>query len=101
MNAPCAEPVVTDPIKAQQDQAEPRTMERGDPDFQEDLVDADYDAPVERAWFVDVATFDWNCSKHITQRFIEADITPGIGMLITRFRDLGTLPELAACSKPE
>ena len=101
MNARCVEPVVTDPIKAQQDQAGPRTMERGDPDFPDDAVDADHDAPVERAWLVDVATFDWNCLKHITQRFTEADITPGIGMLMTRFRDLGVLPELAAYSKPE
>ena len=101
MNAPCAEPVVTDPIKAQQDQAGPRTMERGDPDFQEDLVDADYDAPVERAWIVDGAAFDWNCSKHITQRFKEADITTSIGKLMTWIRDLEAQLELAAYSKSE
>ena len=101
MTARCAELAVTDAIKARQDQAKSSTMERGAPDFRKDAVDTDYDAPVERAWIVDGAAFDWNCSKHITQRFKEADITTSIGKLMTGIRDLQAQLELAAYSKSE
>jgi len=99
MTARCAELAVTDAVKARQNQAGSRTVEPGDPYFPKEVVYADYDAPVERAWNVDVTAFDWNCSKHITQRFTEADIMPSIGKLITRICGLEAQLELAAYSR--
>ncbi|GAO01752.1 pyridoxamine 5'-phosphate oxidase family protein [Anaeromyxobacter sp. PSR-1] len=34
---------------------------------------------VERAFVVEVAAFDWNCSQHITPRFTEAELEAGLG----------------------
>jgi hypothetical protein len=30
-------------------------------------------AQVERLFFIDVISFDWNCSKHITPRYTAAE----------------------------
>ena len=32
-----------------------------------------YRAHVERAVFIDVVAFDWNCPQHITRRFTESE----------------------------
>ena len=77
-----------------------RTVERGDPGFPEDVIGGEYDTPVERAWLIDVAAFDWNCPKYITPRFTEADISPAIDKLMKRIHDLEAQLELAAYSKP-
>ena len=78
-----------------------RLVERDAAGFPADAIDAEYDAPVERAWLIDVAAFDWNCPKHITPRFTEADIAPSVDKLMARIRDLEARLELAAYSKPE
>ena len=78
-----------------------RTVERDDPEFPEDVIDAEYDAPVERAWLIDVATFDWNCPKHITPRFTEADIAPAVDKPMKRIADLEAQLELAAYTNPQ
>ncbi|MGB0630506.1 MAG: pyridoxamine 5'-phosphate oxidase family protein [Alphaproteobacteria bacterium] len=78
-----------------------RTVEKDDVDFPADLIDTGYDAPVERAWLIDVAAFDWNCPKYITPRFTEADISPAVDKLMKRIHDLEAQLELAAYSKPQ
>ena len=78
-----------------------RTVERDDPEFPEDVIDAEYDAPVERAWLIDVAAFDWNCLKHITPHFTEADIAPAVDKLMKRIAGLEAQLELAAYTKPQ
>ena len=67
----------------------------------DDVIDAEYDAPVERAWLIDVAAFDWNCPKHITPRFTEADIAPSVDKLMKRIADLEAQLELAAYTRPQ
>ncbi|OAI19791.1 pyridoxamine 5-phosphate oxidase [Methylomonas koyamae] len=39
------------------------------------------EAAVERAIVIDVKTYDWNCPKHITPRFTEAQIQPRLAGL--------------------
>ena len=78
-----------------------RTVELDDPDFPDGVIDDDYGAPVERAWLIDVAAFDWNCPKHITPRFTEADIAPAVDKLMKRIHDLEAQLELAAYTKPQ
>jgi len=46
------------------------------------LQDASYKAPVERAVIIAVEALEWNCSKHITQRFTEAQIQAAIAPLL-------------------
>jgi uncharacterized protein len=38
------------------------------------LQDRDYGAPVERAVLIKIEALDWNCSKHITQRYSEQEV---------------------------
>lgn len=77
-----------------------RLVERNDPSFPAEIIDAGYDAPVERAWFVEIVAFDWNCPKYITPRYTEADIGPTVNDLIARIADLEARLELAAATKP-
>ena len=77
-----------------------RTVERDEPDFSEDVIDGECDAPAERAWLVDVAAFDSKWPKYITPRFTEAYIAPAVDKLIKRIHDLQAHLELAAYSKP-
>ena len=74
--------------------------EQDEPEFSEDIIDGECDAPAERAWLVDVAALDLKCTKYITPRFTEADIAPAVEKLIKRIHDLGAQLELAAYSKP-
>ena len=46
------------------------------------LLDDTYKAVVERAVVITVEALEWNCSKHITPRFTEQDITPWAKNLI-------------------
>lgn len=46
------------------------------------LQDASYKAPVERAVIIAVEALEWNCSKHITQRFTEAEIQAAVAPLL-------------------
>ncbi|MEK9645395.1 MAG: pyridoxamine 5'-phosphate oxidase family protein [Alphaproteobacteria bacterium] len=77
-----------------------RLVERGDPGFPNGAVDAGYNAPVERARIFDVVAFDWNCPKHITPRYIEAEIAPGVNELLAKIADLEARLELADYSTP-
>jgi predicted pyridoxine 5'-phosphate oxidase superfamily flavin-nucleotide-binding protein len=42
------------------------------------LMPEGYRATPERAFFIDVIGWEWNCSQHITPRFTEAEISAAI-----------------------
>lgn len=52
------------------------------------LVDAEYNAKVERGFIIDVEAFDWNCSQHITPRFTVAELAPTIDERKARITEL-------------
>lgn len=43
---------------------------------------------VERAFLIEVAAFDWNCSQHITPRFTEAEVEAATAPLRARIAEL-------------
>jgi uncharacterized protein len=47
-----------------------------------------YRAPVERAWFITVAAFDWNCQKHIVPRYTVDEIRTIVAPLEHRIAEL-------------
>jgi uncharacterized protein len=47
-----------------------------------------YRAPVERAWFITVAAFDWNCQKHIVPRYTVDEIRAFVKPLEERIAEL-------------
>ena len=62
----------------------------------EQLAEPDLQAIVERLFFIDVVSFDWNCPKYIIPRFTEAQVRTVIDPLVKRIKDLET--ELARLS---
>lgn len=54
------------------------------------LARPDYEAEIERAVTVSIVAFDWNCPQHITPRFTQAEIEPGLETLQTRIAALET-----------
>ena len=52
------------------------------------LVDADYEAKVERGLLIRVEAFDWNCPQHITPRFTAEEVRPVIARQQTRIAEL-------------
>ena len=50
----------------------------------EALMPAGYDARPERAIRIHVEAWDMNCNQHITQRFTERELTPGLDALARR-----------------
>jgi len=55
-----------------------------DPDLAEKLALPDYRVKVEHALIFTIAAFEWNCPAHITPRYSEAEIAPGIRDLHTQ-----------------
>ena len=49
-----------------------------DPDLAAKLALPGYKVKVEHALIFTIAAFDWNCPAHITPRYSEAEIAPGI-----------------------
>lgn len=49
-----------------------------DPDLAEKLALPGYKAKVEHSLIFTIAAFEWNCPAHITPRYSEAQIAPGI-----------------------
>src|SRR5262249_40540839 len=58
------------------------------PELAQALVDEAARAPVERGIVIDVEAYDWNCSQHITPRFMLAEIAPTIANLQARIAEL-------------
>ena len=63
-------------------------MVEDDPFLLEGLADPDYSGKPERAILFSVEAWDVNCPQHITPRFTEADLAPGIGRLKARIEEL-------------
>ncbi|MDJ0942680.1 MAG: pyridoxamine 5'-phosphate oxidase family protein [Kiloniellales bacterium] len=59
-----------------------------DPFLLERLADSDYPGKPERAILFTVEAWDVNCPQHITPRFTEEDLAPGIGKLKARILEL-------------
>jgi predicted pyridoxine 5'-phosphate oxidase superfamily flavin-nucleotide-binding protein len=58
------------------------------PELVEKVTESDAHPPVERLFFIDVASFDWNCSQYITPRYTATDVEGAIGPLKTRIAEL-------------
>ncbi len=66
-----------------------RTVDLGaEPALAAAMVDAGYDAKVERGLVIEVEAFDWNCPRHITPRYTLGEIAPTIDSLKTRIAEL-------------
>jgi predicted pyridoxine 5'-phosphate oxidase superfamily flavin-nucleotide-binding protein len=52
------------------------------------LMPAAYRATPERAFFIDVIGWEWNCSQHITPRFTEAEISAAIRPMAAELNQL-------------
>ena len=55
-----------------------------DPELIDALMPAGYDAKPERAIRIHVEAWDMNCNQHITPRFSEQELTPGLDALASR-----------------
>jgi predicted pyridoxine 5'-phosphate oxidase superfamily flavin-nucleotide-binding protein len=61
---------------------------REHPELVEQLAEPDVRANVERLFFIDVVSFDWNCPQHITPRFTVEEIKELIAPLQQRIAEL-------------
>jgi predicted pyridoxine 5'-phosphate oxidase superfamily flavin-nucleotide-binding protein len=52
------------------------------------LMPETYRATPERAFFVDVIGWEWNCSQHITPRFTEAEISAAVRPMASEINQL-------------
>ncbi|QCB56443.1 pyridoxamine 5'-phosphate oxidase family protein [Sphingopyxis sp. PAMC25046] len=52
------------------------------------LMPEGYRAVPERAFFIDVIGWEWNCSQHITPRFTEAEISAAVRPMATEINQL-------------
>lgn len=52
------------------------------------LMPAGYRATPERAFFIDVIGWEWNCSQHITPRFTEAEISAAVRPMAAEINQL-------------
>ena len=52
------------------------------------LMPAGYRATPERAFFIDVIGWEWNCSQHITPRFTEAEISAAVRPMAAELNQL-------------
>ncbi len=55
-----------------------KTCAEDDPDLMARLATPSYPARVESAVLITVSVFDWNCPKHITPRFSEAELVEAL-----------------------
>jgi len=58
------------------------------PELVEQLVASNARPSVERLFFIDVISFDWNCPKYITPRYTKAEIEEVISPLKSRIAEL-------------
>ena len=58
------------------------------PELVEQLVASNARSSVERLFFIDVISFDWNCPKYITPRYTKAEVEEVISPLKSRIAEL-------------
>jgi len=61
---------------------------RQHPDLVQQLAEPDVQRIVERLFFIDVVSFDWNCPKYITPRYTADDIRELTAPLTKRIAEL-------------
>ena len=61
---------------------------RAHPELVEQLAEPEMRKLVERLFFIDVVSFDWNCPKYITPRFTAAQVEEAIAPLRQRIAEL-------------
>lgn len=61
---------------------------RQHPDLVERFATPDVHRAVERVFFVEVISFDWNCPKYITPRYTAAEVEAAVGPLQRRIAEL-------------
>ena len=61
---------------------------REHPELVNQLAEPRMRAQVERLFFIDVISFDWNCPKHITPRYTAAEVESAIAPLRQRIAEL-------------
>jgi predicted pyridoxine 5'-phosphate oxidase superfamily flavin-nucleotide-binding protein len=61
---------------------------REHPDLVAQLADPDVERNVERLFFIDVVSYDWNCPQHITPRYTLAEIEELVAPLKRRIAEL-------------
>jgi hypothetical protein len=63
---------------------------RQHPELVAQLAEPEVQNLVERLFFIEVVSFDWNCPKYITPRFTEAEIEEAVAPLRERISELET-----------
>ncbi len=61
---------------------------REHPDLVAQLAEPEAQPVVERLFFIDVVSFDWNCQQHITPRYTAAEVAKAIAPLQQRIAEL-------------
>ncbi len=61
---------------------------RQHPDLVKNLAEPDVHGIVERLFFIEVLSFDWNCPKYITPRYTAEEIQELVGPLKQRIAEL-------------
>jgi predicted pyridoxine 5'-phosphate oxidase superfamily flavin-nucleotide-binding protein len=61
---------------------------RGHRELVEQLAEPDVQPIVERLFFIDVVSFDWNCPKYITPRYTAEEIQEAVAPLKARIAEL-------------
>jgi predicted pyridoxine 5'-phosphate oxidase superfamily flavin-nucleotide-binding protein len=68
---------------------------RQEPELVAQFAAPDIQRLVERVFFVDVVSFDWNCPKYITPRYTVAEIEALVEPLKQRIAELENKPKSA------
>jgi predicted pyridoxine 5'-phosphate oxidase superfamily flavin-nucleotide-binding protein len=61
---------------------------RQHPELVKQFAEPEVQRIVERIFFIDVVSFDWNCSQHITPRYIVAEVETAVAPLRERIAEL-------------
>ena len=61
---------------------------RQHPELVKQFATPDLERVIERLFFIDVVSFDWNCQKYITPRYTTAEIESVVAPLRQRIADL-------------